>query len=343
MKQFISIITLCFLGTALFGQPEYFNYQGLLKDSNGDPLDSGAYTMEFSIYDAPSDGTLIWGPFILDGVAAEGHGAQVQIINGQFNVILGPTDTGSRKLEESFGGNSAYVEMSVNGGDPILPRQRILSTPYAFSATTATTLEYLPPVQYRNPAGMITPFAGTIDKIPEGWLLCDGTEYKADDYPELFDTIGTSWGGEQRVEDEVPVDYFNVPDMRGLFLRGANNSRSDGFADPNADARLDAQGTPSEDAGTLQSDAIIPHRHIWGDSEGGDNDVFTYNSGGSRFRVLEYDGSVQIDDVIGSDDFEDNFLNVRTTQNLYTKPNSTIYESGESRPNNAAVNYIIKI
>ena len=343
MKKLSLLLFLPVMAIGLFAQPSYFNYQGLLKDSNGNPLENGSYSMEFNIYDAALNGTLLWGPFIFDDTVAEGHSKRVQIANGQFNVILGPTDTAGRNLSDVFEGDSAYVELSVDGGDPILPRQRILSTPYAFSATTATTLEYLPPVQYRNPAGMIAPFAGTIDKIPDGWLLCDGTEYKADDYPELYDTIGTSWGGEQRVEGEVPVNYFNVPDMRGMFLRGANQGRSDGYADPNAGTREDAQGALSEDAGTLQSDAITNHRHIWGRSEGGDNDLYAFDGGGSEILLLEYDPELEIYDVVGSPDRNDNYLNVRGTRNLYTKLGSTVNDTGESRPNNAAVNYIIKI
>jgi hypothetical protein len=37
------------------------NYQGRLSDSDGVPLD-GTYGMSFALYDAETDGNLVWGP-----------------------------------------------------------------------------------------------------------------------------------------------------------------------------------------------------------------------------------------------------------------------------------------
>lgn len=137
MKKTCLIFVPWLLAVSLWAQPDYFNYQGLLKDNQGEPLDTGAYQMEFSIYDAAVDGVLIWGPFLFDDSTDEGHSKLVQVANGKFNVILGPTDTASRNLAEVFSGDSAYVQLRVGNGDPILPRQQILSTPYAFRSTTA--------------------------------------------------------------------------------------------------------------------------------------------------------------------------------------------------------------
>jgi len=341
MKNITLLLLLSLPAISLSAQPDYFNYQGLLKDSDGNPLANADYTMEFNIYDNFANGNSLWGPFIFDDAIEEGHSKQVQIANGQFNIILGPIDTSGRNLSQVFSGDSAYVEFKVNGGDPILPRQRILSSPYSFVSTSASTLDYLPPVQFRNPPGMMVPFAGTADKIPAGWLLCDGTEYVTTDHPDLFEAIGKTWGGRQEVAGEVTVDYFNVPDMRGMFLRGANNGRTDGFADPNAGTRVDGLGASSEDAGTLQTDSIPLHRHVWGDGDG--NDLQTWFSNGNKADILHYEGSLQIENGILSASIEDNYLDVESGAEVYTKPGSTVIESGESRPNNAAVNYIIKI
>ncbi|MCB1123575.1 MAG: tail fiber protein [Verrucomicrobiae bacterium] len=343
MKKLSIIFLPWILGGSLWAQPNYFNYQGLLKDNVGDPLDSGAYTMEFNIFDAALDGALIWGPFLFDDGTDEGHSKLVQVANGQFNVILGPTDTSGRNLAEVFSGDSAFVQLSVNGGIPILPRQQILSTPYSFKAATAATLEYLPPVQYRNPAGMIAPFAGTVDKIPEGWLLCDGSEFKTTDHPELFDAIGQSWGGRQEVDGETVTNYFKLPDLRGMFLRGANNGRDDGYADPNAGSRVDGLGNPSEDSGSLQGNTISVHRHVWGSTNGSSNYIDTWDAGGTQYRFLQNGGSLQIENGILSATIEDNYPDVIHNRETYTKPGSTVIQSGESRPNNAAVNYIIKL
>src|SRR5687767_11579554 len=74
-------------------QPAYVNYQGRLTDDIGQALPGGAYRLTFNIYDAPTGGNLIWGPFLCDGVAGTGHSALAMVANGRFNVVLGPQDT----------------------------------------------------------------------------------------------------------------------------------------------------------------------------------------------------------------------------------------------------------
>ena len=65
--------------------------------------------------------------------------------------------------------------------------------------------------------GCITPYLGTKDKIPRGYLLADGASYKTTDYPELFDIIGYTYGGSDGT--------FNVPNLcDGRFLEGSDTS-----------------------------------------------------------------------------------------------------------------------
>lgn len=40
--------------------------------------------------------------------------------------------------------------------------------------------------------------------LPEGWLWCDSAEYRSEDYPQLAQTIGYSFGG-------APTESFRVP------------------------------------------------------------------------------------------------------------------------------------
>lgn len=73
---------------------------------------------------------------------------------------------------------------------------------------------------HRLPTGFIGIFA--MERLPDGWLPCDGSAYSRDTYHNLFATIGTMWsqGGDETT--------FNVPDLRGMFLRGFDYS---GFVD----------------------------------------------------------------------------------------------------------------
>lgn len=42
--------------------------------------------------------------------------------------------------------------------------------------------------------GSVIDFAGKEEKIPAGWLICDGSAISRTEYSELFDAIGTNWG-----------------------------------------------------------------------------------------------------------------------------------------------------
>lgn len=67
--------------------------------------------------------------------------------------------------------------------------------------------------------GFITPVGAIImhssSTVPVGWLICDGTALSRTAYSELFAVIGTTWGSGDG------STTFNIPDFRGMFLRGA--------------------------------------------------------------------------------------------------------------------------
>jgi microcystin-dependent protein len=66
-----------------------------------------------------------------------------------------------------------------------------------------------------NPPGVVMPYVG--DVAPSGWALCDGSEYRQTDYPQLFRVIGRKFSANTR------ENYFRVPDLRGRFPLGADN------------------------------------------------------------------------------------------------------------------------
>lgn len=102
------------------------------------------------------------------------------------------------------------------------------------------------------PIGSIVAFAGPVEKIPNGWLLCDGKKYDRTDqkYVALFNAIGSSWGGDG-------VNKFNVPDLVGRFLRGADQV---GARDPGP---REASNPGGHDAGvgSVQRQSFLSHSH----------------------------------------------------------------------------------
>lgn len=68
------------------------------------------------------------------------------------------------------------------------------------------------------PIGAIMPFAGT--SVPNGWLLCDGSEIRTSTYAALFAVIGYSY---KDVSLLVGYNSFALPDLRGRFALGRDN------------------------------------------------------------------------------------------------------------------------
>ena len=60
--------------------------------------------------------------------------------------------------------------------------------------------------------GSITAFA--MEKPPDGWLLCNGTEVSRTEFARLFKRVGETFGKGDG------YTTFNLPDLRGVSLRG---------------------------------------------------------------------------------------------------------------------------
>ena len=253
---FLSIFLLCLNSADAQSVPQLVNYQGMLTDAGGQPLPTQEYNISFSIYTTATGGTAVWGPQIFDGNAGTGHGAKVPVVQGHFNVILGQVDTSDRSISEAFVSEETYLEITVNGGSPITPRQRILSTPYALNGV---------------PAGMIGPYAG--QNVPKGWLLCNGAAVNSQDYPALYAAIGTSWGNGS--DDSDPNTDFNLPDLGGRFLRGVDSSAEQ--RDPDRDSRTASKpgGNTGNSVGSVQEDATKRP-----------NEDFTTNTTGSHRHAI---------------------------------------------------------
>jgi phage-related tail fiber protein len=164
-----------------------------------------------------------------------------------------------------------------------------------------------PAVAPTLPAGVMMAFAGATP--PDGWWLCDGRAVSPDQYPDLFRAIGGSWGD----GGDGAGPLFNIPDLRGRFVRGADNGAG---VDPEATARiaLTQGGNTGDRVGSAQQGATAIPRKKFNTSTAWPGRQINYQTGLGYFD-LPNAGNMDLD-MTGGD--------------------------LETRPANVAVNWIIK-
>lgn len=97
------------------------------------------------------------------------------------------------------------------------------------------------------PTGMIMPH--TVATEPTGFLECDGAAVSRSTYAALFAVISDNYGAGDG------SSTFNLPDLRGQFVRGFAHGSS---MDADRGSRTNrGDGTTGDSVGTKQNDAIV--------------------------------------------------------------------------------------
>lgn len=165
------------------------------------------------------------------------------------------------------------------------------------SATARATLEIR-----EVPEGTIQAFGGT--SAPTGTLLCDGSAVSRTTYADLFTAISTAWG----VGDGSTT--FNVPDLRGAFVRGTGSNGTGNMADGN-----DFAGPA---VAAFENDQMFGHWH----------DLQTNTSGTGGRPLNGGSGGVTVSNAVDNP--------------ISDTVNGTPRSGDETRPFNAGVTYVIK-
>ena len=293
MKRF-SLLVFCMVITSayVFSQSG-FSYQAVIRHADG-TLRAGE-SIHLTV-DLLQNGVSVY---------TETHVIQTNEF-GAFSIIIGQ-GTSEQVYSPAIFLNSDSTDIIQNvlkiteSGGNVLSETTILGVPFAEVARVALTAH----VEF--PPGVIFPFAGPVEKIPPGWMLCDGTVLNKADYPGLYAAIGINWG-------EPSAETFNLPDLRGVFLRGVSGSAGDPFQDPDAASRISRYpgGAIGNQYGSFQKDEFKSHTHDWAYSSDRDDEgygsaynEFTFRPGPISGVILPSGGS-------------------------------------ETRPANAGVNFIIK-
>lgn len=164
------------------------------------------------------------------------------------------------------------------------------------------------------PVGTVVAFAG--QKVPSGWRLCNGDPIDRASHPEfeaLFSAIGYTWGGKDNI--------FKVPDLRGRFLRGV-----DGGAGVDPEGSIHVLGTSQEWS------TAMPRR------------PFAVTNSGNHSHGINFETTAGRSDGRVGNTVAFPFVGPRraATDNDGSHGHPVVGGDPETRPANAAVNWIIK-
>lgn len=113
-------------------------------------------------------------------------------------------------VSADFIGNKTLVS-SVNDDDLLLIQRPATGLQKVTTAAFFSRAGVLP-------IGSLMPFAGAV--APNGFLLCDGSEYLISEYTELWQIIGYTYKPLGALQG---LNTFAVPDLRGRFPLGLDN------------------------------------------------------------------------------------------------------------------------
>ena len=179
--------------------PQLINYQGVLSDSAGAPLD-GTFDITFKVYSQPVAGTEFW---------TETHiGAAVN--DGLFAVILGSiTPFGPTKSATS---HEVWLGITIDTDPEMSPRTQLISVPFAFEADRAVQADT---ASYAHQSGLADTadyawralYSDTADYAGRA-LFADTSDYadnsfRADTAEVANSVINNSIGSAQLIDNNV--------------------------------------------------------------------------------------------------------------------------------------------
>lgn len=217
---------------------------------------------------------------------------------GVFHHVIGENNDGFAKLD--FSSNDYSLKVTIGGIE--IYNGKFNAVPYARTAGNGV------------PVGTIMPYVGTT--APVGWLLCDGSSIPSgDQYEQLKSVLGTTWGSTK------------VPDLRGMFLRGAGGTGGGSLG-----AKQDDQfESHSHGKGTLSTSSSGAHSHdLWLDLDLADPD----DTGGAAEELYVNNGA--------NEDFQEYTESSGAHTHTISGSTASTGGAGETRPVNVSINYIIK-
>lgn len=235
----VFIVTASGVSSPVLAVPLQFTVQGRLTDANGVNRD-GAFTITARLWSEALAGTLLY----------KETKTAVPVVNGNFALLVGGApdlDSPKAALDQVFTGAVVYLEFQAAGETPMVPRQPLLSVPYAIKARSAADSAPGPSVGLQTTIG-----AGRI-KIKADFVSVDGAGFRNVSLDQPFAPTGTGWHSVNLVSDAPGAAVF-ICVVGGSLSAGqlsqcgasAAKFRRVGWARPHP-------GDPSRFAGIAQS------------------------------------------------------------------------------------------
>ena len=173
------------------------------------------------------------------------------------------------------------------------------------------------------PSGSV--FCMAVDVVPSGYLECDGSAVSRATYAALFGVIGVIYGAGDG------ASTFNIPDLRGEFIRGFDNGK----------------GTDSgRSIATSQGGSNLSHSHTATSTSSVTDSGHFHTTNVDNANLFPAHGGTSIGYGGAGSYPATNFGQMSTTTTGVTVGTSTSVANdggSENRPRNIAMMYIIKI
>jgi microcystin-dependent protein len=189
--------------------------------------------------------------------------------------------------------------------------------------------------------------------VPAGWRECNGSSLDGSTaaFADLFTAIGKRFGA-----GNGSASGFNVPDLRGKFIRGW--SHGSGW-DPDAGSRTNSfGGNTGDNVGSYQGDGYASHNHPFSasgttgtESQYHSHKTFSLSWGWRTLSEVSLSGGGPYDNIVYGlsisstpGGYTSSGENVTHTHSINLTNQATNYTGGsETRPKNVYLMYIIKL
>ena len=144
-------------------------------------------------------------------------GNPTQTTSNLFSIIVKKDNTNNLYIKNNYSDPDVNAPLWINRSTGEVNIKSLIVNSFDNKGTAGTTV---------NTGGGLFPTGGimmfTVSGVPAGWLECDGSDISINDYGVLYGVIGQNYTTSTLIDKTT---RFQIPDMRGLFVRGWDHGK----------------------------------------------------------------------------------------------------------------------